>query len=140
MPADDEDNKPPVGVGLVPLVLPFETKLEAGEAGDDGAGVAAAAELGPVVKIAGAGVGTGAGAREDELGAATSGGKFKVVVAVGTPLASTSTEMMSEAVTWTVTSTTPAGRFCLGTYWRTWRLCMRPIPGGSPPSLCRLDG
>jgi hypothetical protein len=126
-PAGDKDEKP-VGVGLVPLMLPVEATLDAG------AGVAAAAELelDPVVEIAGAGVSAG----EEELGRAASG--VKVVVAVGTPFASTSTEMMSEAVTWTVTSATAAS--CRGNILRTSRLCMRPISGGSPPSFCRLDG
>lgn len=124
-------------------MLPVETKLEAGEAGEagtDGAGVAVAAELGFLVYTAGAGVGVGAGASEDELSPGTSGGTLKVVVAVGTPFGSISTEMMIEAVTWTVTSTTTEGRTCLGANWRTSRLCMRPISGGSPPGLCRLDG
>lgn len=126
LPADDKDENP-IGVGLVPLMLPVEVMLDAG-ARD----AAAAAELDPVVKMAGAGVSAG----EEELDRAAPG--VKVVVAVGTPLASTSTEMMSEAVTCTVTSTTAAS--CRGNILRTSRLCMRPISGGSPPSFCRLDG
>lgn len=141
LPAGDEGDDPRVDVGLVPLMLPVETGLEAGGAGGGGAGagVAAATELGPVVGLGGTGAGAVAGASEDKLGA-TFGGKLKVVVAVGTPLASISTEMMREAVTWTVTSTTTVGTFCLGAKWRTSRLCMRPISGEWPPSLCRLDG
>jgi hypothetical protein len=123
LPAGDTDEKP-VGVGLVPLILPVEIMLDAG------AGVAAAAEPGPVVSMAGAGV------SEEELVMAAPG--VKVVVAVGTPLASTSTEMMSVAETWTVTST--AAVFCRGSLWRESRLCRRPISRGSPPSFCRLDG
>lgn len=89
------------GVELVPFILPAETTLEAGEAGADCASVTVFGGLGLLVSVVGAGVGTGAS--EDALVPATSGGKFKFVVAVGTPLASTWTEVMSGAVTWTVT-------------------------------------
>jgi hypothetical protein len=128
LPAGGKDEKP-VGVELVPLMLPVEFMVL--DAGAEVTAVAVA-ELGPVVKIAGAGVSAG----EEELGRAAFG--VKVVVAVGTPLASTSTEMMSEAVTWTVTSTT--GEFCRLSRWRTSRLCMRPISGRSSLIFCRLDG
>lgn len=100
LPAGNEENRPPVTVGLVPLMLPVGSELKDGGAGDDGAGVAAAAGPGPVVSVMGAGAGVEvAGASEDKLGAATPGGRSKVVVAVGLPLASRSIEMMSEAVT-----------------------------------------
>jgi hypothetical protein len=120
LPAGGKDEKP-VGVGPVPLMLPVEFMVLDADA------EVAVAELGPVVKMAGAGVSAG----EEELG-------VKVVVAVGTPLESTSTETTSEAVTWTVTSTT--GAFCRLSRWRTSRLCMRPISSRSSPIFCRLDG
>lgn len=152
--AGDTDGNP-IEVGLVPLMLPAGIMLDAGARDGDsggagegargvgegaagageGAGGAAEAELGPGVNVAGAGVGD---ASEEEVAAATGGIKSKVVVAVATPLASTSTETMREAVTWTVTSTTAAS--CRGAIWRTSRLCMRPISSGSAPGLCLLDG